>query len=175
MKLAITLQILLLAYHQITTLVDFFPFNGIRFSRPAERRAEAAFNLLLMAPAPVGFLFGLPALIWFGAAYYPVLFACEVATWFVPYFFGASLKWEEIYSRVQGLTVMVIPRRGSNPTPNLEHLILMALTLGTAFATLAAYRSIPGASFRGWPIALVFGAVMVWGVAATHWKLRGRD
>jgi hypothetical protein len=173
MKLAIALQILLLFFHQATTLFDFYPFNGVRFSRRQERRAEAAFNFFLMAPAPIGFILGSPLLIRAGATFYPILFACELATWFVPYFIGASPRWEEIYSRVQGRTLMVIPRRGDNPTPNLEHLILMALTVAAAWATIVAYRSLPGASFGGWSIAitLAVGLVMVGGVAATHWKL----
>jgi hypothetical protein len=176
MKLAIALQVLLLAFHQVTTLFDFYPFNGVRFSRRQERRLEAAMNFCLMAPAPIGFILGSASLIRAGAAFYPILFACELATWFVPYCIGASPKWEEIYSRVQGRTIMVIPRRGNNPTPNLEHLILMVLTVATAWASIAAYRSFPGASFGGWSLAitLAIGLVMVGGIAGTHWRVPRR-
>jgi hypothetical protein len=172
MKLALALQILLVAYHQATTLLDFYPFNGARFARLRERLLEAGFNFLLMAPAPIGILLGWSGAIRLAAAYYPILFLCEVATWWVPYVFGASAKWREIYSRVQGRTIGILPRRGDNPAPNLEHLILMALTIGTAAASIAAYRATPGASLAGWPAALLIGAVMVWGVAKTHWKPR---
>ena len=172
MAVALTLQLLLLAYHQITTLFDLYPFNGARFSPLRERGLEAAVNFALMGVGPIGFGFGIPFLIRAATAYYPILFACELATWFVPYFFGASPKWQEIYNRVQGQTIMVLPRRDPNPTPNLEHLILMALTVATAIVTLAAYRSMPGASFRQWPIAVAIGAIMIYGIAKTHWRLR---
>lgn len=174
MKLAIALQLLLLAYHQLTTLVDLYPFNGIRFSKPKERYAEAGFNFALSALPPVGFLFGLSGLMRFGAIFYFILLACEIATWFVPYFFGATPRWEEAYSRIQGRTIMLLPRRGPNPTPNLEHLILMVLTLAAGIATLAAYRSLPGAAPVSWLIGVIIGLVMISGIAATHWKLPGR-
>lgn len=171
MTAALTLQLALLVYHQITTLFDLYPFNGARFSPLRERGLEAAVNFALMGLGPIGFGFGIPFLIRAATAYYPILFACELATWFFPYFFGASAKWEEIYGRVQGQTIMVLPRRGANPTPNLEHLILMALTVATAIVTLATYRSMPGASFRQWPIAVAIGAFMIYGIARTQWRL----
>ena len=161
---AIALQILLVAYHQVTTLVDFYPFNGVRFYKWRERLLEAGFNLALMTPSPVGFIFGWSWLMRFGVAYYFILLACECATWWLPYFFGGSPKWEEIYARVQGQTHSVLPRRGKNPAPNVEHLILMALTLATAIVTLWAYSALPGATFQGWWIGVLFGVVMVWGV-----------
>jgi hypothetical protein len=170
MKLALALQLLLLVYHQVLTRFDFYPFNGARFSQPKERQLEAGTNFLFMFWPPIGFAFGWAGVMRGGAFFYFILFACELATWFVPYFFGASPKWQEIYSRVQGRTLMVLPKRGDNPNPNLEHLILMVLTLATAFATLQGYRSLPGATFQGWPYALAFGAIMFGGVAATHWR-----
>jgi len=171
MIVAISLQLLLLVYHQLTTLFDFYPFNGIRFSQPKERYTEAVINFTLMVLPLLGYLFKISSLMRFGAAFYFILFACEIATWFVPYFFGASPKWQEIYSRVQGRTIMLIPPRGQNPTPNLEHLILMALTMATGIATFTAYWSLPEASTKGWPIAAGIAAFMLYGIAVTHWKL----
>jgi len=53
--LTIFCQILLLAYHQLTTHVDFYPFNGARNYSRGEKFAEAGTNLVLMSLAPVGF------------------------------------------------------------------------------------------------------------------------
>lgn len=170
MKLALALQLLLLAYHQLTTLFDFYPFNGARFSPLKERCGEAGFNFALMALPPIGFLFGLSGLMRFGALYYFILFACETATWFVPYFIGASPRWEAAYARIQSRTIMLIPRRGPNPTPNLEHLILMLLTLAAGIASLSAYRSLPEAAAGGGLIGVAVGSFLVLGIAATHWK-----
>jgi hypothetical protein len=173
-KLTVALELTLLAYHQTTTLVDLFPFNGARFSKPGERFAEAALNGVLMLGPPMGFALGWRPLMQFGAAYYVILFACEVATWFVPYLLGASSKWEATYRRVHASTIMLLPRRGANPTPNLEHLILMAFTLATAASTLVSYRSVDSDVLRGWPFGFAIGSMLVFGIARTHWKWRSK-
>jgi hypothetical protein len=67
----------------------------------------------------------------------------------------------------------VVPRRGNHPAPNLEHMILMGLTLITAIVTLLAFRSMPF-SFRQWWIGLVIGAVMVAGTVF-HFCFSGRQ
>ena len=175
MRFAIALQVLLLVYHQLTTLFDFYPFNGVRFSKPKERYAEAGLNFALTVLPPIGYFFGISGLMRFGAVFYFILIACEIATWFIPYFFGASPKWQEIFSRVQGRTIMLIPRRGQNPTPNLEHLILMVLTLAAGIATFSAYRSLPNSPAVGWPVAVLVGLIMISGIAATHWKFFSRS
>src|SRR5580692_9349215 len=96
-SLAITLQCILVTYHQLTTWRDFFPFNGARFYSPKEKAAEALSNLVLMTLGPLGFVLHWPPLMKFGAAYYFILFAVECATWWAPYFLGATPKWQAAY------------------------------------------------------------------------------
>lgn len=138
---AICLQAALLLYHQATTWFDFFPFNGVRFYSRGETVGEAGVNLVLMGLPLAGSLLASPALLKFGVVYYFVLFAVECATWWGPYFLGASPKARETYDRIHARTIMVLPRRGANPVPNLEHLILMVLTLATAVVTLLVFRA----------------------------------
>jgi hypothetical protein len=139
LTVAIGLQILLLVYHQITTLVDLFPFNGARFLKAWEKALECSVNGLLMSLAPLGFAFGIRGLMWFGVAYYFVLFAEEIRVWWVPYFFWPSPRWRSVYHRIHSQTIKVLPARGDKPIPNLERTILHALTLVTAVATLCAF------------------------------------
>ena len=80
----ITIQLVLLFYHQLTTGVDFYPFNGVRFTKPAERRMEQAVNGVLMGLPVAGFFFQIDGLIYYGVAYYFILLAVECATWWVP-------------------------------------------------------------------------------------------
>jgi len=171
---ALALQLVHLVYHQVTTLFDFFPFNGVRFSSRREQHIESAVNLVLMGFPPLGFMLRVPFLMELGVVCYFVTLGGECATWWAPYFFGASPKWQEIYSRVQGRTITVIPRHGKNPTPNLEHLILMALTLATAVTTLVAYRALPGAAFPHAWFMLPLAAVIVSG-AVYQCCLEGRE
>jgi len=139
LTVAIVFQVLLLAYHQVTTQVDFFPFNGVRFYKWWEKALECAVNGILMSLAPVGFTFGVRGLMWYGVVYYFVLFAEELRVWWVPYLFGASKTWQAAYDRLHSQTIKVLPARGQNPIPNLEHLILNVLTLVTAVTTLFAF------------------------------------
>jgi hypothetical protein len=136
---AILSQVLLLAYHQVTTQVDCFPFNGVRFYNGWEKVLECAVNGVLMSLAPLGFAFDIRGLKWFGVVYYFILFVEELRVWWLPYFFGPSKSWQVIYERLHARTIKVLPARGTNPVPNLEHTILHGLTLITAIATLFAF------------------------------------
>src|SRR5262249_2278143 len=109
---AVGLQVLLLVYHQVTTQVDFFPFNGARYYKGWERAMECGINGVLMSLAPVGFAFGIPALMWFGVFYYFVLFGEELRVWWVPYLFGPTRSWREAYDRLHSQTIKVLPARG---------------------------------------------------------------
>src|SRR3954468_3663307 len=135
MTIAFLGQLCLLAFHQVTTWIDLFPFNGVRYTKPQERIIEAIVNLGLMSLAPIGFAMGYETLMRFGLVYYFVLFAIECATWWVPYAFGASKQWQEVYSRVHSRTINILPAKDGRPRPNLEHLILMVLTLVVAIIT----------------------------------------
>jgi hypothetical protein len=161
--LALACQLLLLGYHQVTTLVDLFPFNGVRHSARAERFVEAGVNAMLMGLGPLGFALGNRALMLYAAVYYFVLFAFEIIIWWVPYFTAPSgrarrlynlalsvattsfgqpdvlAEWAERHRRLHAGTISPL-RQGVGPiTPNLEHILLHAWTLVTAIVTLYAY------------------------------------
>ena len=138
-RAAMALQILLLVYHQVTTLFDFYPFNGVRFYTAKEQWQECAVNGILMVLPIIGFGSRITHLMRFGAVYYFVLLAVELKIWWVPYLFGASEKWRRDHGRIHAGTVTVLPPIKSHPIPNLEHLILQALTVLTAIATLLAW------------------------------------
>ncbi len=164
LRLAIALQIVHLLYNQVTTLCDLFPFNGVRFYSRKERLTEAAWNGAIMAFPAIGYVSGVPLLMEMGLLCLLVLLCGEIATWWIPYFFGGSPKWVEIYARVHSRTISPLPRRGMNPVPNLEHLILMLLTLLTTIVSFVTYRSIHGRSYPYWWILVPIGVVLVSGV-----------
>jgi hypothetical protein len=152
-------------YHQVTTLLDLFPFNGARNYSWKERLAECGVNGALMALPPIGFGLHIQGLMIFGVVYYFVLFAIELIIWWVPYLtapsgrwlgvynrllacatldFGKgdlSARWRETYNRLHRGTITFLPARGDRPVPNLEHMILQAWTLTTAIVTVVAYAS----------------------------------
>lgn len=163
-SIALICQILLLAYHQVTTLFDFYPFNGARHLRPRERWAEGSVNGLLMSLPPVGFAFHIRGLMTFGLIYYFVLFAVELIIWWIPYLTMPSGRWRAVYNRLlswatsnfeQGDTlssweqihdrlyrgtISILPERRSRIVPNLEHIVLHVWTIVTAIVTAAAWH-----------------------------------
>jgi len=165
MKVALVCQLLLLLYHQITTFVDFYPFNGARNYSARERLAEMGVNVVLMSLAPLGFAFQIHGLMLFGVVYYFVLCFIEVVIWWIPYFTVPSGAWRKAYNVVLSLatssfepgdtlerwiathhrlhdgTLTVLAVRGGRITPNLEHVILHVWTFVTAIATLGAYAA----------------------------------
>jgi hypothetical protein len=168
MSSVVICQIVLLAYHQFTTLVDLFPFNGARNTTRGEKLAEAATNAVLMSLAPIGYAFQIKALMIYGVVYYFVLFAIELIIWWIPYFCVPSGSWRTVYNRLLSIatsnfdpgdtldhwiaihtrvhsgTIGFLPQRAGRIVPNLEHSILHVWTLITAIVTLCGYRGLAG-------------------------------
>jgi len=162
---AIFCQLLLLVYHQVTTLFDFFPFNGARHLDRRERFAECSVNGLLMILPPIGFGFHVRWLMTFGLIYYFVLFAIEIVIWWIPYLTTPSGRWRGVYNRLLSLaasnfekgdtlnrweaihrrlyqdTISFLPNRRGGIVPNLEHVILHGWTLLTALLTAVAWAA----------------------------------
>lgn len=156
-------QLALLIYHQVTTLVDLFPFNGARNYSRGEKLAEAGTNFVLMGLPVVGFGLHVTGLMKFGVVYYFILFAIELIIWWVPYLTVPAGRWRRIYNfllaaatsnfapgdtlenwiavyrRLHRGTITFLPAREDRPVPNLEHTLLHAWTLVTAIVTLWAF------------------------------------
>lgn len=160
---ALFCQLILLVYHQVTTLVDLFPFNGSRNYTVKEKLLEAGVNGILMLLPPIGFGFAIQPLMTFGVVYYIVLFMIELLLWWLPYSTLPSGHWRDMYNRLLAFatldfekgdllarwietykrlhrgTMTPLALRDDRPVPNLEHSILHAWTLITATATVVAY------------------------------------
>jgi hypothetical protein len=163
MLFPIVCQLVLLAYHQVTTLFNFFPFNGARNYTGKQKLAEAGSNGILMSLAPIGFGFHIRGLMIFGVIYYFVLFAVELVIWWIPYLTVPGGRWRQIYNRLLAYatsnfekgdtldnwiaiynrlhrgTITILPIRANRPVPNLEHTLLHAGTLVTALVTAVSF------------------------------------
>lgn len=163
---ALVCQVVLLAYHQITTWTDLYPFNGARFYSRQERLAESGTNAVLMGLPIVGFGLRIHGLMTFGVIYYFVLFGIEILIWWVPfiheprgglrrlYNFGLACatssfghedaleNWKNVYNRIHGKTLSVFSKKPGEIVPNTDHCILHSWTLVTALVTLVAYRTV---------------------------------
>ena len=135
LAVALTSQVTLLVYHQLTTFVDLFPFNGARFYSHREKIIEMGVNLLLMGLAVLGSIFAVRGLMLYGVIYYFLLFGIELIVWWVPYFVepkrgwrrtynlllavgtsdfepGDTLaRWQTVFQRIHSRTLTLLPRR----------------------------------------------------------------
>ena|SRR6478672_9097009 len=142
---AITLgaQLLLVTYHQATTLFDLYPFNNVRDYTIKERLTEGLINGTTMIMPFVGFYCHVSWMMMAAIIIYPALLIAEYFNWWKPYFFGASVPWQKVYDRLFRNTIIVLPPLKKNPVPNLEHMILHGLTLITCIVTYISYFTQP--------------------------------
>ena len=149
---AVLLAGISLVYYELTTLVDFFPFNNVRDSPPAERSMEALINgIPLLAGGILIALSSIPAVRWLAyvaAAILGIVAIMGLLLWWLPYLADVTVPWAtvpgttwaELHARTYAETVIVVPPIGDRPRPNLEHMILHALLLVTAGSALAQAR-----------------------------------
>jgi hypothetical protein len=142
---SIVLVLVALAYFVITTLVDLRPLNNVTAASPRERRTEVLVNVpLLLVPAVLLVLGGLLDQVWpvyVGAGIETVVALGGLTLWWLPYLAGVSVpwatagtgsSWAELHARTYAHTIIVLPRIGDRPRPNLEHMILHSLFLVAA-------------------------------------------
>jgi hypothetical protein len=151
LALALTLLLAVVAYFLLVTLVDLYPLNNVRDAKPSEQRTEVAVNTPVMTlPAVLlglGAAINIPALGYAAGALELLIAAGGLLLWWMPYLVGVTapwatagtgVTWAELHGRTYAHTLIVLPRIGDRPRPNLEHMILHALMLAAAIATFAA-------------------------------------
>jgi hypothetical protein len=76
-------------------------------------------------------------LMWGGVCGYGAWLYLQIQTWWIPYLFGASDRWEATYRRVFARTTRILPSYGSHLAPDGMHLVIQILLVGI-LATLIA-------------------------------------
>jgi hypothetical protein len=137
--IALTLNILHVAYHQLTTNFDFFPFNNIRHYTMKQRIAEVSVNFITMGFPVLSLLLDNHTMIGIACWFLGFLLCGEFLSWWKAYLFGGSEKWKNIYNKIHKDTITILPPIKDNPIPNLEHCILHVLTLATFVVTIIYY------------------------------------
>ncbi|MHA7986444.1 hypothetical protein ACX9R5_11605 [Rathayibacter sp. CAU 1779] len=152
---ALILLAVSLVYFVVTTTADLYPFNNTRDATPAEKRAELSVNAPILA-APIVLLlcaqwFTLPWLAYVGGAIELAVAVGGLLLWWMPYLAGVTmpwatagtgLTWSELHGRTYAHTVIVLPRIGDRPRPNLEHMILHTLFVVAGILTIMAGTTI---------------------------------
>ena len=86
-------------------------------------------------------------LMWVGAIGYGIWLYLQVQTWWIPYLFGASEHWQEIYHRVFVRTTKILPSFGNHLAPDAMHLtiqLLLFVIVTNSIAGLMQIRKING-------------------------------
>ncbi|MEV4321881.1 hypothetical protein ACIBI0_34905 [Microbispora rosea] len=143
------------AYFVLTTLADLFPFNNVREAKRSEKLTEVTVNAPVLALPALLLVWasaaGLPVLAYAGAAVELLALLSGLALWWLPYLAGVTVPWATagtgetwaaLHARTYAKTVIVLPRRGDRPRPNLEHMILHTLMLLATVCAFAAARAI---------------------------------
>jgi len=127
----IALSLLLLAYHQVTTTVQLFPWNNVKQYSRKELLAEAGTNGLLMGCGALCLLMGNTGFFhYYPLIYYPFLLCGEFFQWWLPYFSKrfakSSINFD--YERLFGHTTKIIPHKPGERTPDANHTVLHLIT-----------------------------------------------
>ncbi|MFI9577190.1 hypothetical protein ACIG5D_37645 [Microbispora rosea] len=143
------------AYFVLITLADLFPFNNVREAKRSEKLTEVTVNAPVLALPALLLVWasaaGLPVLAYAGAAVELLALLGGLALWWLPYLAGVTVPWATagtgetwaaLHARTYAKTVIVLPRRGDRPRPNLEHMILHTLMLLATVCAFAAARAI---------------------------------
>ncbi|MDG4821775.1 hypothetical protein O7635_07905 [Asanoa sp. WMMD1127] len=151
LALALTLILASVAYFLVMTLVDVYPLNNVRDAARAEQRTEVAVNAPVMVlPAVLlglGAALDVPALGYAAGGLELLAVLGGLLLWWLPYLVGVTVPWAtagtgvtwtELHARTYAQTLMVLPRIGDRPRPNLEHMLLHALMVAAAITTFAA-------------------------------------
>jgi len=66
-------------------------------------------------------------LLWFGTIGYAVWLILQIQNWWIPYLFGASQHWHDVYYRVFAQSTKVLPSFGNHLAPDAMHLTIQIL------------------------------------------------
>ncbi len=81
-------------------------------------------------------------LMWAGTAGYGVWLYLEMQTWWIPYLFGASEQWQEIYHRVFAHSTQILPSFGNHLAPDGMHLTIQLFLFVIVASSIAGLNTL---------------------------------
>ena len=153
LRISLVAQFLLAVYFQI---VNWFSLGSWNY----QRGFDPMFSSVTSGKIPWGdigilSLFLLPFLLfalaywrrwnwlmWIGLIGYTIWLYLQVQTWLVPYFFGASENWQQIYHRVFAHTTKILPSFGNHLAPDAMHLTIQLLLFVIVISTIVGLLQI---------------------------------
>lgn len=137
-----TFQALLTAYLQV---VEWIPLG--RWNNVANGNGQAQLDLVIAITQIVILILFWRRWRWLMAAgtiAYGWWAWLEIQSWWIPYFFGGSAQWMDVYNRWFKNTYRFLPAIDGHPIPDAEHTVLIALIacvlISGVIATLRLFR-----------------------------------
>lgn len=135
LRISFATQFLLAVYFQLITWIPLGRWNyqpGVvpLINSPVIAPGDAGIACLFLLPF---LLFSLAYwrnwqwLMWAGVAGYGAWLYLQIQTWWVPYLFGASDRWQEVYHRVFAYSTPLLPSFGNHLAPDAMHLVIQIL------------------------------------------------
>jgi hypothetical protein len=147
LRISLATQLLLAAYFQLINLFSlgswnyqpgFVPLFSTVNSGKIQWSDVGILGLFLLP----FLLFGLAYwrrwnwLMWIGAIGYTIWLYFQIQTWWIPYLFGASEHWQQIYNRVFAHSTKILPSFGKHLAPDAMHLTIQLLLIVIVISTI---------------------------------------
>ncbi|WP_026923705.1 hypothetical protein [Glycomyces arizonensis] len=139
--LAVVLPLIWLAW---LALIDWVPMPPLNDLTPDNRRSRLLaavinypFPLLVSGGVALGETWSLIA----AAALCCLTLAGHLLSWWLPYFGLGSASQREVYERDYARTLKILPAEGHDVVPDVQHLVVGALTLAMLATTLTVTLS----------------------------------
>jgi len=137
---AVFLQVLLLIYFELTTLINLYPWNDLSKYSYQERLLEATINGIIIVigiilfVTKVKWLMVISVVLWFAFLFMQLL------TWWMPYLTGKHLKQfpRSLYDTHFQETLKILPPIKNHCIPDAQHNVLQLLSLATFVISLMA-------------------------------------
>lgn len=143
-RAAITAQIALLVYFELCVLVPLGRWND----QPGGNVPFSSGNIILGAAIAgaqllllIGTVWRLRPLLWFGLIGDSVWLLLHVKGLWMPYLFGASPQYAQMYARVFGRTTKLLPDFGNHLAPDAMHIFIDVLVIAVIVTLVLHMRS----------------------------------
>lgn len=130
---AVVMQVILLIYFEVTTLVNLYPWNDVEKYSKKEKVTEATSNGIIILIGIGLFLTKTPWLMILSAIIWFIFLVMQLFVWWMPYLTGKHLKQfpKELYHSHYQHTIKILPKIKNHIIPDAQHLVLQVLSLST--------------------------------------------
>jgi|SRR5690625_3492233 len=137
---AVVLQIILLLYVEITTLVNLYPWNDLAKYTNKEKMLEATVNGLTILLGIVLFVSGIKWLMIVSVIFWLIFLLMQLLNWWMPYLTGKHLNQfpRKLYDTHFQETLKILPPIKDHIIPDAQHNVLQLISLVVFVVSLLA-------------------------------------